>query len=131
MMRRRWRLSQNNDPTDIQLPIMDGYTAVRRIKADAGLRSIPIIAVISYGSMGKKGRRERRDVTIMCRSLSVPANCSRKLGNTSAKSGRDRCQCMIPLRHKADIKVALCPWPTPFCHAPQLPARARFSSIAA
>ena len=32
---------------DIQLPIMDGYTATRRIKADPALRSIPIIAVTS------------------------------------------------------------------------------------
>jgi two-component system, cell cycle response regulator DivK len=31
---------------DIQLPIMDGYEATRRIKADASLRSIPIIAVL-------------------------------------------------------------------------------------
>jgi hypothetical protein len=37
---------------DIQLPIMDGYTAVRRIKADPGLRSIPIIAVTSYALDG-------------------------------------------------------------------------------
>lgn len=33
---------------DIQLPIMDGYEATRRIKADASLRSIPIIAITSY-----------------------------------------------------------------------------------
>jgi two-component system, cell cycle response regulator DivK len=33
---------------DIQLPIMDGYTAISRIKADSALRSIPIIAVTSY-----------------------------------------------------------------------------------
>ena len=33
---------------DIQLPVMDGYTATRRIKADPALRSIPIIAVTSY-----------------------------------------------------------------------------------
>jgi CheY-like chemotaxis protein len=30
---------------DVQLPIMDGYTATRRIKVDPALRSIPIIAV--------------------------------------------------------------------------------------
>ncbi len=33
---------------DIQLPILNGYEASRRIKADPALRSIPIIAVTSY-----------------------------------------------------------------------------------
>ena len=43
---------------DVQMPIMDGYTATRRIKADAALRSIPIIAVTSYALCGveKKAR---------------------------------------------------------------------------
>jgi two-component system cell cycle response regulator DivK len=39
---------------DIQLPIMDGYTATRRIKADPALRSIPIIAVTSYVLSGEE-----------------------------------------------------------------------------
>jgi len=39
---------------DIQLPIMDGYEATRRIKADASLRSIPIIAVTSYALSGEE-----------------------------------------------------------------------------
>jgi two-component system, cell cycle response regulator DivK len=33
---------------DIHLPIIDGYTATRRIKDNPALRSIPIIAVTSY-----------------------------------------------------------------------------------
>jgi two-component system cell cycle response regulator DivK len=37
---------------DIQLPIMDGYEATRRIKADPALRAIPIIAITSYGLSG-------------------------------------------------------------------------------
>jgi len=43
---------------DIQLPVMDGYEATRRIKADPALRSIPIIAVTSYaiGGEEKKAR---------------------------------------------------------------------------
>jgi two-component system, cell cycle response regulator DivK len=43
---------------DIQLPVMDGYEATRRIKADPALRSIPIIAVTSYALSGedKKAR---------------------------------------------------------------------------
>jgi two-component system cell cycle response regulator DivK len=37
---------------DIQLPVMDGYEATRRIKADPALRTIPIIAVTSYALSG-------------------------------------------------------------------------------
>ena len=43
---------------DIQLPIMDGYEATRRIKADASLRTIPIIAVTSY-ALGGEGQKAR------------------------------------------------------------------------
>jgi two-component system, cell cycle response regulator DivK len=39
---------------DIQLPIMDGYEATRRINADPALRSIPIIAITSY-ALGAPG----------------------------------------------------------------------------
>jgi two-component system, cell cycle response regulator DivK len=37
---------------DIQLPIMDGYEATRRLKADPGLSAIPVIAVTSYALSG-------------------------------------------------------------------------------
>jgi two-component system cell cycle response regulator DivK len=33
---------------DIQLPVLDGYEAARRIRANPDLRTIPIIAVTSY-----------------------------------------------------------------------------------
>jgi two-component system, cell cycle response regulator DivK len=39
---------------DIQLPIMDGYTATSRIKSDPSLRAIPIIAVTSYALSGEE-----------------------------------------------------------------------------
>ena len=39
---------------DIQLPVLNGYEAIRRIKADIRLRSIPIIAVTSYALSGDK-----------------------------------------------------------------------------
>ena len=38
----------------IQLPVLNGYEAIRRIKADIRLRSIPIIAVTSYALSGDK-----------------------------------------------------------------------------
>ena len=37
---------------DIQLPVIDGYEATRRIKAQEPLRTIPIIAVTSYALSG-------------------------------------------------------------------------------
>jgi two-component system cell cycle response regulator DivK len=37
---------------DIQLPILDGYEATRRIKAQADLHHIPIIVVTSYALSG-------------------------------------------------------------------------------
>jgi two-component system, cell cycle response regulator DivK len=37
---------------DIQLPVIDGYEATRRLKADATLSSIPVIAVTSYALGG-------------------------------------------------------------------------------
>jgi two-component system cell cycle response regulator DivK len=37
---------------DIQLPVVDGYQATRRIKADPNLRTIPVIAVTSYALSG-------------------------------------------------------------------------------
>ena len=43
---------------DVQLPIMDGYEAARRIKADPALRSIPIIAVTSYALSGEDKRAQ-------------------------------------------------------------------------
>jgi two-component system, cell cycle response regulator DivK len=35
---------------DIQLPLLDGYEATRRLKADTALHAIPVIAVTSYAS---------------------------------------------------------------------------------
>lgn len=37
---------------DIQLPVLDGYEATRRIKADPALARIPIIVVTSYALSG-------------------------------------------------------------------------------
>jgi two-component system cell cycle response regulator DivK len=39
---------------DIQLPTMDGYEVARRLRAMAGLRDTPIIAVTSYAMVGDR-----------------------------------------------------------------------------
>jgi two-component system cell cycle response regulator DivK len=41
---------------DIQLPLVDGYEATRRIKANPELKSIPIIAVTSYALSGDEAK---------------------------------------------------------------------------
>jgi two-component system, cell cycle response regulator DivK len=41
---------------DIQLPLLDGYEATRRIKADPALKSIPIIVVTSYALSGDEDK---------------------------------------------------------------------------
>jgi two-component system, cell cycle response regulator DivK len=41
---------------DIQLPVLDGYEATRRIKDDPTLGHIPIIAVTSYALSGDEAK---------------------------------------------------------------------------
>ena len=41
---------------DIQLPVMDGYEATRRIRADPEMKGIPIIAVTSNALAGDEAK---------------------------------------------------------------------------
>jgi two-component system, cell cycle response regulator DivK len=41
---------------DIQLPLLDGYEATRRIKADQALKHIPIIVVTSHALSGVEAK---------------------------------------------------------------------------
>src|SRR5258705_5430412 len=41
---------------DIQLPVLDGYEATRRIRGYSELRSVPIIAVTSYALDGDEAK---------------------------------------------------------------------------
>jgi two-component system, cell cycle response regulator DivK len=41
---------------DIQMPLLDGYEATRRIKADPALKAIPIIVVTSYALSGDEAK---------------------------------------------------------------------------
>jgi two-component system, cell cycle response regulator DivK len=85
---------------DIQLPIMDGYTATSRIKADPALRSIPVIAVTSYALSGEE-KKARAAGCDMCRNPSAHANYWRKFGNTCPNPRIDCCRAisLVPHRH--------------------------------
>ena len=41
---------------DIQLPVIDGYEATRRIRTNPELKSVPIIAVTSYALAGDEAK---------------------------------------------------------------------------
>jgi two-component system, cell cycle response regulator DivK len=41
---------------DIQLPVMDGYEATRRIKSNPEMEAVPIIAVTSYAVAGDEAK---------------------------------------------------------------------------
>jgi len=41
---------------DIQMPLVDGYEATRRIKAAPGMAAVPIIAVTSYALAGDEAK---------------------------------------------------------------------------
>ena len=41
---------------DLSLPVVDGWEATRRIKADAALHGIPIIALTAHAMMGDEER---------------------------------------------------------------------------
>jgi CheY-like chemotaxis protein len=41
---------------DVQMPILDGYAATRRIRADLGLRELPIIA-LTAGALSSERQR--------------------------------------------------------------------------
>ena len=41
---------------DVQLPVLDGYEATRRIKSDPNLQHIPVIAVTSYALSGDEAK---------------------------------------------------------------------------
>src|SRR5262245_1920396 len=47
---------------DIQMPVIDGYEATRRIKLDSALNPIPIIAVSSFAMKGDETRGRLRSL---------------------------------------------------------------------
>ena len=66
---------------DIQLPIMDGYEATRRIKADPASHSIPIIAVTSYALSDDEAKAGRPAATTLCRSPTARVSSWRRFAS--------------------------------------------------
>ncbi len=73
---------------EIQLPSMDGYEAMRRIRTNPSLISIPIIASPATRRAGKNRRHGQLAVTTLCSSHTVHTYCWRKFGSTYVNSSR-------------------------------------------
>jgi two-component system cell cycle response regulator DivK len=65
---------------DIQLPVMDGYEATRRIKADPALRSIPIIAGVSDQPVSLRERCSRESQSNSLDRAAPRVNAPREMG---------------------------------------------------
>jgi two-component system cell cycle response regulator DivK len=73
---------------DIQLPVMDGYEATRRIRANPDFKSIPIIAVTSYALAGDEAKDLQRAAMLTSPSLSVHVPCWPRSKNISVDHQR-------------------------------------------
>lgn len=82
---------------DIQLPIMDGYTATRHIKGDPALRSIPIIAVTSYALSGEEKKARAAGCDDYCQNPIAHDNCWRRFGNTFPNRSQSICRVAVRL----------------------------------
>ncbi len=70
---------------DVMLPGLDGYQATRRIKDNAALRHIPVIAVTSYALDGEESKAEEAGCDAYFSSRSVRASCLPRSENSSAE----------------------------------------------
>lgn len=70
---------------DMSLPILDGFEATRRLKADAALKHIPVIALTAHAMAS-----DRADALAAgCDDYDTkPIDLARLLGKISAKLGR-------------------------------------------
>jgi two-component system cell cycle response regulator DivK len=67
---------------EIQLPSMDGHEAMRRIRTDPALSSVPIIAVTAYAPSAEEQKAERLAAMTLYPSLTAHTNYWRKFAIT-------------------------------------------------
>ena len=77
---------------DLSLPVMDGWEATRRLKADGRTREIPVVALTGHALAGhSQGAREAgcdSFVTKPCIPADLEAEIRRVLGKPGARGGR-------------------------------------------
>lgn len=64
---------------DIQLPVLDGYAATRKIREDPALSKVPIIAVTSYAMVGDRDKALEAGCTAYVEKPIVPESFIKEL----------------------------------------------------
>ncbi|HEU4457986.1 MAG TPA: PAS domain S-box protein [Methylibium sp.] len=101
---------------DVQMPVMDGYEATRRIRAEPALAGLPVIA-LTAGALTSE--RQRADAAGMDDFVTKPfdaralIDCVRR--HVALRAGR-------PSVDEASAPAPLVPGPAPLIPAPALPA---------
>ena len=85
---------------DIQLPGIDGYEATRRIKANAALRAVPVIAVTSYALSGDETKAVAAGADAYVSKPFSPRALLARSGSFSAEDGAQ------PLRRRGPYRRA-------------------------
>jgi two-component system, cell cycle response regulator DivK len=80
---------------DIQLPLLDGYEATRRIKADPVLRAIPIIVITSYALSGDESKAKAAGCDAYVAKPLVHELCLRKFVNICHDRDQQALTCTI------------------------------------
>jgi chemosensory pili system protein ChpA (sensor histidine kinase/response regulator) len=72
--------------TDLALPRMDGFELVRRMKADARLRDVPVIALSGFSGGEHEGRARAAGTSVVLSKPCLPDD----LANAIADAARSR-----------------------------------------
>jgi len=91
---------------DIQLPVIDGYTATRKIKANPAHRSIPIIAVTSYALSGEEKKARAAGCDDYVPNPFSPRQLLAKIAIPGLGSALFCCSAYVRFWHKADMTRA-------------------------
>ena len=96
---------------DIQLPIMDGYEATRRVKTDPAFKSIPIIAVTSYALSGEEQKARAAGCDDYVPKPYSPRHLLAKSRQYLTEAATDCCAALGPL-----LMLWTAPPPARECH---------------
>jgi two-component system cell cycle response regulator DivK len=64
---------------DMSMPVLDGYTATRRLKADPGLKGIPVVALTAFALAGDESRARAAGCDDYISKPCIPSEVARRV----------------------------------------------------